>query len=625
MKRTAGILIFVAIAILAYTGAADTNLVRGEDRIDVPSIGEGLCVHNIFQSNMVIQRDKPIRIWGWAEPDMEVTVAFDDHVQSVKTLADRLWKVEFPAMPASAQPRKIVIKGKDKVIELDNILIGDIWVLGGQSNMEFEIAKVEDGELEVISSNFPNIRLFTVPHQNGPDLKKSFPSMYQWSDWSSRHFRQGFWDVCSPETVRDMSAIGYVFARRIHMAAQVPIGVVDTSIGGTTLETWTPDEVLRTIDTPEVKAMLEDWDKKIAEFDPQLDLEDQVKKYNEQTKRMEKEGKDVSGRKAPTDPRPGPAMDRNRPGNCYASMLAPIAGFQVKGAIWHQGYNNCFDGSRGADMYYQVFPKMISAWRAAFNNSEMPFGIITLCTQGDKQTLDNFCSQMLDAGPYIREAQYKTFLDLYNAGDTNIGFSVTYDLRRRWYHPQLKIPAGERIARWALATQYGFGRDLRWKPPMVGKVEAGEGSVRIYFNEKVANVDDGGGIEGFAVAGADGRFHPATASHLVKGKDDRGREQKDMNVIVLTSHMVPEPIHYRYAWARNPMGNVQAQNIPMATQRSDNWTMGDTFEVLTGKKTAEPGVLSRGENGELGKALREEDIRRRMSEAKALLAEGAGR
>ena len=114
-----------------------------------------------------------------------------------------------------------------------------------------------------------------------------------------------------------------------------------------------------------------------------------------------------------------------------------------------------------ADMYREIFPEMIKAWRQAFNDPEMPFGILSLCTDGYPQTRDDYCEKMFNAGIDIRAAQYKTFLDFYNAGDKHIGFVSTYDLRRRWYHPQLKIPAGERIARWALATQYGFDRQVQ--------------------------------------------------------------------------------------------------------------------------------------------------------------------
>lgn len=194
-------------------------------------------------------------------------------------------------------------------------------------------------------------------------------------------------------------------------------------------------------------------------------------------------------------------LQRNKPVRIWGWAVAgekvtvSIAGLGVKGTIFHQGYNNCFNGTPGAIMYSQVFPEMITAWRAAFQDGQMPFGILSLCTEGSAQRRDNYVECMANVGPYIREAQYKTFLDFYTAGDKNIGFTSTYDLRRRWYHPQLKIPAGERIARWALATQYGFDREIRWKPPMVKEMKVEDDRIRLHMDEATANVDDGGSME----------------------------------------------------------------------------------------------------------------------------------
>ena len=291
-----------------------SKLERGKDFIEVPAISDGLCLHNLFQSAMVLQRDKPIRIWGWAAPGESVTVSFAGQTQTAKAAEDRSWKVTFPAMPANAAPQEIVVKGKDETLTLRNILIGDVWVLGGQSNMEFPIEKADNGDLEVGSANFPNIRFLTVPQQNGPDDKLSFPRWYQWSDWSNTHHRQGYWDVCSPETVRNMSAIGYVFARRIHMATQVPIGIINVSRGGTCIETWLPLDLLKSTNTPEVRAKLAEWDQKIAEFNPENDLKERVRHFNDRTAQMKGKGQDVSGRTPPSDLRPGPAFDMNRPG-----------------------------------------------------------------------------------------------------------------------------------------------------------------------------------------------------------------------------------------------------------------------------------------------------------------------
>lgn len=592
-----------------------------ENVIDVPVIGEGLCVSNVFQSNMVLQREKPISIWGWAAPGENVTVRFLDKEATTTAAEDRSWKVTLPATAAHSESATLTIQGDDATLALDNVLVGDVWILGGQSNMEFPLSRIENGPLEIASANYAGIRILTVPAGNGPDLKPGFPRLHEWSGWFGRHYRKGDWDVCSPEIARELSAIGHVFARRVHMASQVPIGIIDASRGGTTVETWTPESVLRPIESPEVQTLLTEWDEKVAAWDSEADLADRVQRFRQKVERFKKEGRELPATETePTDLRPGPALDQNRPGNCYASMIAPIAGLQVKGAVFHQGYNNCFNGTEGARMYRAVFPHMIRAWRAAFNDPQLPFGILSLCTEGTAQTLDNYSELMANPGPYIREAQYQTFLEFYQAGDRNIGFTSTYDLRRRWYHPQLKIPAGERIARWALATQYDLSGQIRWKPPILQQITVEGDRILLRFDESVRGVDDGGPIHGFAVAGENREYHPASAEHLETGKDNRGRAQKDSKVLVLSSPMVPNPVHYRYAWARSPLGNLQADgnsDIPLATQRSDDWPLESVpLGVFEGDV---PAALDRGQKRQLQEALRNLDLQRRRREAKILL------
>ncbi len=613
----------VLVALLSVELAiAQNRSMPREDVVDVPAISEGLCVSNVFQSKMVLQRDKPASIWGWAQPGEKVTVSIGDHEQSTTAAEDRTWKVALPAMVANATPQTLTIRGASETLTLGNILVGDVWVLGGQSNMEFPLDRIENGELEIISANFPNIRVLTVPAMNGPEKKASLARLHEWSDWFGQHYRKGDWDECSPEVVRELSAIGYVFARRIHMASQIPIGVIDASRGGTTVETWTPDAVLRNMDSPQLKTVLQEWDQKVSEWDAQAELDRRIASYRQKVERFKEQGREMPANETePTDLRPGPAMDQNRPGNCYASMIGPLEGLQVKGAIFHQGYNNCFNGTPGTIMYRDVFPKMIAAWRAAFGDPEMPFGILSLCTEGPVQTLDNYCEMMANPGPFIREAQYQTFLELYKAGDKNIGFTSTYDLRRRWYHPQLKIPAGERIARWALATQYGFERSIRWKPPMVVGMKVEDGQIQLELDEPASGIDDGGPILGFAVAGEDRRFHPATAEHLVTSKDDRNQPLTNKKVLVLSSSMVAEPVHYRYAWGRSPLGNLQAEritDIPFATQRSDDWSLENVPLGVHDEEVTEK--LDRQQQRKLTETLREQDAQRRLAEAKLLMS-----
>lgn len=624
MKFVSLLSAWVCFAALTWSAGAQQGLPK-EDVIEVPARVDGLCVSNLFQSNMVLQRDKPIRVWGWAEPATEVRVDFDGEYWKAPVAGDGSWEVQFKERAASDQAATMTVTQGSDTITLENILIGDVWVLGGQSNMEFPLERVDNGWLEIVSANFDQIRVLTVPAPQGAEVRDGFPRLHEWSSWLNRHFRKGDWDVLSPEVAFDLSAIGYVFARRIHMAAQVPLGIVDVSRGGTTLETWTPRTVLDRIETAEVQALLSDWDQRVAAFDPVADLAQRQQQHDNRVKQREERGEEIPANWVrPQDLRPGPGADHNRPGTCFNSMISPIAGLSVKGVIFHQGYNNANSGSWGARMYRQVFPEMIAAWREAFRDAELPFGIISLCTDGPRQTADNYVELMLNDGIYIREAQYQTFMAMRGAGDAQIGFASSFDKRRGWYHPQLKIPVGERIARWALATQYGFERRIRWLPPQIVEMTVEEGRILLRFDRNVSAEDNQAAMEGFAIAGEDRRFHPAKSEWLEKRRVRDGRPERVRNVLVLSSPHVAAPIHFRYAWGRNPMGNVQSadhSDLPLATQRSDDWPMEAVPLGVLGEAGFAGGKLDRGSRNRIRQALRAEDLSRRLTEARALLEE----
>jgi sialate O-acetylesterase len=299
-------------------------------------------------------------------------------------------------------------------------------------------------------------------------------------------------------------------------------------------------------------------------------------------------------------------------------MLSPITGISVKGAIWHQGYNESAQPN-GHKLYARVFPDMIKAWRAAFNDPTMPFGIITQETQGQPQTLENFLPEMVDEGTYVREAHYQTFINLRKAGDKTIGYASCFDQHRAWYHPQIKIEVGERIASWALATQYG--KSIRWLPPQLKEVKTGDGKLILQLDTWAIPFNDGP-IQGFAIAGKDGRFQPAKAEWLDKNAGKSGGPNWERSTIVLTSALVPEPLYFRYAWARNPLENLKSTDnvgLPFDAQRNDTWSLADLYEIYTGKKAKTPGVLDGGEHRELTNVLKAEDLKRRIGEAKALL------
>ena len=605
MKNYTISLIALLSAVLTLSSAT-AQQEPGNNLTVIPVIAEGLSLHNLFQSNMVLQREKPITIWGWALAGEEVTVSFGCQTQTTKAGADRSWKVIFPAMPATAEPLQMTIKGKVATLTLDNILMGDVWVMGGQSNMQEPIRNLDGGPAEIVSANYPKIRLLTVPSIVDNQEKKNFPRRQKDKQ------PDGDWDICSPQTVPEFSGIGYIFARRIHMTSQIPIGVIDASYWGTPVEAWMPLSVVKSMDSDIVRSLISDWDKKVAAWDPKKELENQIKKYEQRM--VEK----PSNEPPPSKPVGAPIDNQNYPGNCYASMISPIAGLAVKGAVWHQGYNNSRPDAE--TFYYQVFPKMIASWRAAFNDATMPFGIISLCTDGAAQTSDNYLESMMDFGIYVREAHYKTFLDFYKAGDKNIGYASSYDHRAAWWHPELKIPAAERIARWAMVTQYGVN-SVSWKPPMVTKVEPKDNTLILSFDSDMASVNNEA-MAGFSIAGKDGKFQPAKAEYLVTGKDKNGQPQITWKALVLSHPLVPNPIHYRFAWGRNPKANarmVYIKDIPLGTQRSDTWTVADMYENYTGKKSAVPGVVNGGEVEALKKALKAADLERRIFEAQAFL------
>jgi sialate O-acetylesterase len=271
---------------------------------------------------------------------------------------------------------------------------------------------------------------------------------------------------------------------------------------------------------------------------------------------------------------------------------------------------------------------MIAAWRETFDDPQMPFCIISLCTAGEPQTRDNFLAPMFDAGVYIREAQYQTFRDLRAAGDKCIGFASSFDLRKSWYHPQIKIPVGERAAKWALVTRYELikGRDAEayWLPPTIDKVEITGNTMRLTMSTDVKTRDDSDGrLLGFAVAGKDRRFYPAEVSWLSDGTKGSGNKPRlDHRILALSNRFVPEPLHYRYAWARNPMGNiVNSRGVPLAAQRSDDWILEETPVKIVTPADMPADAARRYIANQLRKELEQADLERRLKEAEATITE----
>ena len=529
-----------------------------------PLVHAKLTVAHIYGDNMVIQRDKPIRLWGTATPGKNVRVRFSTRDLTVKADEGGKWAMELQGLPANSQAKSLTVHSEDETITYDNILVGDVWVCGGQSNMEDVISYVYHGDMEVASANHPRIRLMTIPQQAGPNAFEDMDRLNEFNAWERRYEQKGSWSQCTPKAVERFSAIGYIFGKRLHLVSGVPIGLIDNSWGGTTIEAWTSRKMLATI--PEAKGLTDEWDAKIAAYDAEASLQARIARWEKDTARRKERGE--KPRPKPTEPDQDPATDRNNPGASFNGMLSSFSEFNIKGAIFNQGYNNALGNARPR-LYAQIIKAMIKDWRRAFRDEKMPFGIIGLTPGGQPQTRDNFEVRMVDPAPFIREGQFRAGQEL-----ANVCFMPAYDQQVPWYHPHKKVIHGERTARWALATLYGQ-QQLGWKPVTLKSAEIVGDHIVLTFTSQV-RVHDGRPFAGFAIAGEDRHFVPAQAEFLVVGQDERGRDRKDERMLKVWSPLVRNPVAVRYAWARNPLGNAvnsghHERIIPIPSFRTDQW------------------------------------------------------
>ena len=568
-----------------------------------------LKLPNIFGDNMVIQRDKPIRVWGSAEPDSNVRVIFGERDLTAKSDSNGKWMMELEPLSVSSRPRSLSVQSKDEKIEYDGILIGDVWLLGGQSNMEDVLEDIYHGDTEVASAHHPNVRLMTIPQIASPERLDDINRLNEFNSWTGRYEQKGSWSQCTPKSVHRFSAIGYIFGRRLHLVTGVPIGLIDASWGGTTAEAWTSREKLATVSG--AKPLTDEWDRKIADYDAEASLKRRIENWKRDTERRKKEGKKPNPK--PTEPDQDPATNRNNPGASFNAMIAPFAELNIKGAIFNQGYNNALGNAR-PKLYTKVFKAMIEDWRDAFRDEKLPFGIVALTAGGEPQTNDNFELRMVDAGPFIREAQAKAWQSL-----ENVGFAPAHDQQVPWYHPHKKFELGERIARWALYTQYGQKR-LGWQPALCTKSRVNDDHIELQFDRNV-RVHDGRPFAGFAIAGEDRHFYPAKAEFVVAGKDERGRDRKDESRLKVWHPLVKSPQAVRYAWARNPIANAvnsrhHERTIPIVSFRTDDWDWPEAPFEADGDELKQ---AHRKTINSMRDAARKQTVQRKVDEAKQFL------
>jgi len=532
----------------------------------LPALAAGqLKVHGIFRSNMVLQRDKPIMIWGWAPQDAAIKVTFGD--KSAMTKADGKdgrWQVTFDPQPANANPQTLTVTAGEQKSVMDNILVGDIWVMNGQSNMAFSLKAVYDADFEASMAHQPLLRHFRI--DSGAE------SEHVEIDLNEEHINGGIedhnWRVCTPEVALDMGAIGFAFGSRIQRALDIPIGIIDNARGGASMESLVPRSQFAR--DPELAEYLAWVDARNAAFDEKafldaqmLKYEQQLANYNKQIEQDKQKGVDAK-RKKPQMPDGSirtwsvPGRSPSDAASCYNGMFGVFKGLNIKGVAFHQGFNNAMmNTSCNPRFYRKLMRYMVEGWREDFNDPNLPVAVIGLCAGGTAQTRLNFEVEGLSTASFIRESQR---LGLQDAGDSeHTAFIPSYDQKIPQLHTKKKVELGFRTARWALKSIYGFEK-IDWAVAELESVQPQGGAVLLTFDRPVRVDDFGSEIEGFSVAGKDGIYYMASAVYLEPA--DKNDKSMQFRQILVSSPLVDEPTGVRYAWARSPMGNLKVDGLP---------------------------------------------------------------
>lgn len=486
----------------------------------------------IFSEHMVLQQQMPIAVWGTASPGEEVAVSFRGRHETAKADESGNWRVKLQPLEMG-DPDELRVEGKNAIVFHD-VVVGEVWVCSGQSNMEMGISQVKNASEEIRSADYPKIRLFTVPkHVVTRPL----------SDISAqpRNPSDGHWLVCSPQTIAEggwggFSAVAYFFGRDLHKQMNVPVGLIHTSWGGTPAESWIPASYLQ--GDSEFAPIRDRWTKQLVGFDQRLkQVSDKIEAWHAAGAKLE----DAPGPSLPDDPRANPWW----PSGLYNGMIRPIVPFAIRGATWYQGESN----AGRAYQYRKLLPTLIKSWRESWQEGEFPFLIVSLAnfTPVAQQPGDSDWAE-------LREAQAMTAAQPHNAQALAIDIGDAKDI-----HPKDKQTLGARLALAARAVAYG--EQIEFSGPWYDTMKIEGDSVRIEFKHVGRGLEARGGnsLKGFAVAGDDHVWHWADA-------------KIDGNSVLVHSDQVQHPVAARYAWANNPDCNLYNKDgLPAVPFRTDDW------------------------------------------------------
>ena len=492
----------------------------------------------VFSNDMVLQSGKPVKIWGTAAAGERVTVSFGKQKKQTKANETGNWQVVLNNLTASAEPASMVITASNN-ITIKNILVGEVWICSGQSNMDMTVAKedrywcgVFNEDEEVAAANYPLIRVFDTDFTPSATPQNNVT---------------GKWETVSPQTIGHLSAVAYFFARAVQHKMKVPIGLITTAYGASTAEAWVREEAL--VKEAVCKPLVDSFKRKLEKY--LTDTAAKIKYAAAQEKwKLAADSAKAAGKNPPRSPRnPDPVRDQHNASVLWNGMLKGLVPYTIRGALWYQGESN----SPTAKIYRQIMETLITDWRQQWGQGNFPFLYVQLANIG--KTYDSLPAKG-GSEAVKREAQ------LLNLSIPNTAMAVAIDnadpTDMNNVHPKNKQEIGKRLALAALATTYN--EKIVYSGPIYDKMEISGSSIKLYFNHTGSGlITKGAGLKGFAIAGADKKFVWATAK--IEG-----------NTVTVSSPGITNPVAVRYGWGNNPPTSLyNKENLPASPFRTDSF------------------------------------------------------
>lgn len=450
-------------------------------------------VSSLFSDGAVLQRGKSVPVWGWADPGTKVEVGYKGTKAAGEADSHGRWQVELPAMEASSDPGDLTVQADGKTLTSRDVVVGDVWLCSGQSNMEWRVDQSRDADQEIAAADYPFIRQFRVP------------KTYQETPQSTVKAQ---WTAASSGTVKMFSGVAYFFARDIHQSLNIPIGLINASFGGKMIETFMSPEALAASEAS--AAVKKRWETELAGLPAKL----------ETWKKQQNEGAPPKGMN------PGEVVAQHRPGCLFNAMLHPLFPYAIRGILWYQGEHNI----ARAEEYRSLFPSFIRDMRQKLGQGDVPFYYVQLANYDAK--LD----KSREGYAKLREVQLETL------ALPNTGMAVTIDIGTPDnVHPINKQDVGLRLARWAKAKTYGMDNVI--SGPLLKSVVKDGRTLKISFDHIGGGLKPAEPLGSFELAGPDGSWHPAQA-------------QVDGEQVLVEAEGVSDPGAVRYAWGNSPVATL---------------------------------------------------------------------